>query len=1306
MLEFFSKHKFYILILLLSLITCVTGFLTFEKQRGQTPDAATHTCKTYMNAQWKNPAGTIGKGMYQSTDGATFDLDIGGITYYSSIAITDPGGSFSGDVWNLVNTTEQGCLVYKVPVGLGSEYAFWIYFYLGLDISDNSEFQYEVNHYADKNSDVTITTKSFEIDYEIIDFLDENGDYVESVGCREKIEVGFSDSSAWANGTNVAHIDVTFSPKQVYVGPASISETSRTSTYFYEKYPVYNEPTNNLDNYYEFYWVDDWRNEKVVWWENGVAQTDHITSSIRTQMLPRWEGTIRLNGDGEYFDAQQYSWKDKTIIYNQPITLIVDGTDKDDFPYTKTGHTFGGYYTSTNGGGSKIFNADGTIVPNVSGYTDANGNWIATTGFTNLYAYWIPKTYTLTLYQNHSSTDNVSTTSTATYNQAVSLTVPTRPGYRFLGYYTARSSGTQVFDSNGNLKSSIIGYSSNSGLWNNYEGIQTTYPALFYAQWELIEFDLVLKNYNNNDIGSTKVVYGNTVTLGDSLKPPNLKRTGYTFNGYWTARENGTQVFDSDGNLKSNVSEYSDSSGKWIKQSETTLYAQWKQHITITLDNQSATSAGTGNVYFKHNENKYYSDLDCTTVITSITQPTKTGYTFGGYYTAVNGGGAQYIDASGSFVNNLYSEVSTSTTLYAKWTANTYPVTIDHAENNLFKDPSFESKKSNFWTTGVFDNAYAYSGETSIRIDGVSNSSESFAYTGTENRMTLDPTHVYYISVYGYQTTKLGSIDCYWPIAEPLFGSIATGSANQWNLYSWRSGRSGFSAGSYQLRFDFNNKGTAGKLWLDGAKFIDLTSVFGAGNEPSKAWCDTHLTGINDIKVDFGETPDISDNLPQKIGYDFLGAWNQPAGGTQYINEDGAGTRAWDMAGDAQILYCRWAEHSYTINFNGNAKSGYTLSGSVSSITATYTQAVTMPANGFTMNYWLFKGWATSATGDVVYKVGQQVSGLASTDGYTITLYAVWEDTWANHVTAPSGSGTSASPYLISSAENLAWIASQTTGEQTFSSKYFTQTANIDLSGYTWVPISYNKTADSQSFRGNYQGNGYTISNITTSQAQMSDGNYLYSQQGLFGFTYRATLSNIILLTGTIYGYQKVGGIVGRMSNTTITNCQNYANITCSGKEAGGIAATDWYNTITNCYFRATLTCPETTGGLVGYSKGSTITSCGVDGTFNNTTSYLFVGKHMTDVPTTISDCFAVSLNNLAFSDNVTSMSNILYIANGTKKYIGSASTFTNWVIPSWVTSSTTNRTPLPSGLSHLATGGTKVTGLSQITALGYTLLS
>ena len=54
----------------------------------------------------------------------------------------------------------------------------------------------------------------------------------------------------------------------------------------------------------------------------------------------------------------------------------------------------------------------------------------------------------------------------------------------------------------------------------------------------------------------------------------------------------------------------------------------------------------------------------------TITKPTKDGYTYDGYYTSANGGGTQYINASGGFVNNLYNIVG-NTTLYAKWKANT-----------------------------------------------------------------------------------------------------------------------------------------------------------------------------------------------------------------------------------------------------------------------------------------------------------------------------------------------------------------------------------------------------------------------------------------------------------------------------------------------------------------------------------------------------------------------------------------------------------------------------------------------------------
>ena len=59
----------------------------------------------------------------------------------------------------------------------------------------------------------------------------------------------------------------------------------------------------------------------------------------------------------------------------------------------------------------------------------------------------------------------------------------------------------------------------------------------------------------------------------------------------------------------------------------------------------------------------------------TVTPPSRTGYTFGGYYTAQDGGGTQYYDENGADVKSW--DESNDTTLYAKWTANSYTITFD-----------------------------------------------------------------------------------------------------------------------------------------------------------------------------------------------------------------------------------------------------------------------------------------------------------------------------------------------------------------------------------------------------------------------------------------------------------------------------------------------------------------------------------------------------------------------------------------------------------------------------------------------------
>ena len=126
----------------------------------------------------------------------------------------------------------------------------------------------------------------------------------------------------------------------------------------------------------------------------------------------------------------------------------------------------------------------------------------------------------------------------------------------------------------------------------------------------------------------------------------------------------------------------------WGFLENSTLTAKWTPNVyKVTLDNQSATTAGTTEYYYEYKTTKtingvkcyYYTTSACTTGLSGgyyITCPTKTGYTFGGYFTSTGGAGTQYVDASGGCINNLYNAVAANSTLYAKWTINTYTVTI------------------------------------------------------------------------------------------------------------------------------------------------------------------------------------------------------------------------------------------------------------------------------------------------------------------------------------------------------------------------------------------------------------------------------------------------------------------------------------------------------------------------------------------------------------------------------------------------------------------------------------------------------
>ena len=148
--------------------------------------------------------------------------------------------------------------------------------------------------------------------------------------------------------------------------------------------------------------------------------------------------------------------------------------------------------------------------------------------------------------------------------------------------------------------------------------------------------------------GTTSVEATPNVAM-PSITPPSW--TGYIFGGYFTQTNGGGEkYYNADGSCAKEVCDLT---------TATTLYAQWiaSTTCTVTLDHQNGTA--TTSVTATNG-----------VCMPSVTPPTKTGYTFGGYFTETNGGGTQYYYADGTSAKNC--DFTHATTLYAKWTAHTY----------------------------------------------------------------------------------------------------------------------------------------------------------------------------------------------------------------------------------------------------------------------------------------------------------------------------------------------------------------------------------------------------------------------------------------------------------------------------------------------------------------------------------------------------------------------------------------------------------------------------------------------------------
>ena len=267
----------------------------------------------------------------------------------------------------------------------------------------------------------------------------------------------------------------------------------------------------------------------------------------------------------------------------------------------------------------------------------------------------------------------------------------------------------------------------------------------------------------------------------------------------------------------------------------------------------------------------------------------------------------------------------------------------------------------------------------------------------------------------------------------------------------------------------------------------------------------------------------------------------------------------------------------------------------------------------------------------------------------------VWDGSTA--AAFAGGTGTAEDPYQIANGAQLAYLASSVNSGETYEQKNFVLTANIDLNGLPWTPIANSFSdallggSDYRVFAGNFDGNGYTISNVSIgSETAPLEADVL----GLFGAT-EGKISNLNLDTVSIHGVAKIasigavvgfaGGLVG-YSGGSIENCHVTSltmdmsapsNVYAAAYWVGGlVGALDGTQLINECSVSGSITEKAgkgSIGGLIGeLGKAAKITYSRSNVTVNvkadsrggaDVGGFIGKGNGKTDAETVIRNCYA-----------------------------------------------------------------------------------
>ncbi len=328
---------------------------------------------------------------------------------------------------------------------------------------------------------------------------------------------------------------------------------------------------------------------------------------------------------------------------------------------TKTGYTFGGWYTTSDFSGDAV--------------TTLTSSTIQTGGVLTLYAQWNLNPYTIT-YTVNDGTYADGYTATESYTiESDTITLPTasditKTGYTFDGWYTES-------DFSGDSVTEIA-----SG---------STGDVALYAKWTIITYTI---SYENLD-GATNSSYNKTnyTVTSSAITLYSASKTGYSFSGWYSDSDLTTKVTSIASGSTGDVTLYA----KWTPYTKTIyFYSNYSTYSGLSYSDINSIDESVSTNYYSYSQKISFDEQTAFTAENWYAE----GWRFTGWNTKADGTGTSYSDeqillwnaAADSTVDSSVAQITESSPssysylyLYAQWEekdALIYTVSVPTADDD------------------------------------------------------------------------------------------------------------------------------------------------------------------------------------------------------------------------------------------------------------------------------------------------------------------------------------------------------------------------------------------------------------------------------------------------------------------------------------------------------------------------------------------------------------------------------------------------------------------------------------------------